>query len=175
MQCKMCNRIYGNNEFCSEYCRNRYKLENGKKCSTCNNSAKKNRTQCKVCIKKQKVKSLRIRTLNKRIVKQASKIRKLQYGNEFFDSREWQELRYRALIEYGRKCMCCGITKAEFHVDHIKPRSKYPELALDFSNLQILCRACNLGKSNKDETDFRCSSEKTENATEQLHYQQKKS
>jgi 5-methylcytosine-specific restriction endonuclease McrA len=28
-------------------------------------------------------------------------------------------------------------------VDHIKPRSKYPALALVLSNLRVLCRRCN--------------------------------
>jgi 5-methylcytosine-specific restriction endonuclease McrA len=41
------------------------------------------------------------------------------------------------------------------HIDHILPRSKYPELSLVFDNLQVLCESCNLGKSNKDETDWR--------------------
>ena len=35
------------------------------------------------------------------------------------------------------------------HVDHIKPRSKYPKLALDQSNLQPLCETCNLKKGDK--------------------------
>ncbi len=41
------------------------------------------------------------------------------------------------------------------HVDHIKPRRKYPELALSRSNLQVLCNLCNHGKGNWDETDWR--------------------
>lgn len=41
------------------------------------------------------------------------------------------------------------------HVDHIKPRSKYPELELEFTNLQILCADCNLGKRNHDSIDWR--------------------
>lgn len=41
------------------------------------------------------------------------------------------------------------------HVDHIKPRSKFPELALDVNNLQILCEDCNVGKLNRFETDYR--------------------
>ena len=51
--------------------------------------------------------------------------------------------------------MLCAKTKGVMHVDHIKPRSKFPDLELEFDNLQILCKACNLGKSNKDQTDFR--------------------
>jgi 5-methylcytosine-specific restriction endonuclease McrA len=73
----------------------------------------------------------------------------------FYDSREWQDLRYKAIRAYGRKCMCCGAVDAIFHIDHIKPRSLYPALELDFNNLQILCAACNIGKSNTDCIDYR--------------------
>lgn len=77
----------------------------------------------------------------------------------FYKSREWKELRYQALKAHGARCQCCGATAKEsgqmMHVDHIKPRSKFPHLALDLSNLQVLCAACNLGKSNIDETDWR--------------------
>jgi 5-methylcytosine-specific restriction endonuclease McrA len=41
------------------------------------------------------------------------------------------------------------------HVDHIKPRSKYPALELAEDNLQVLCELCNIGKSNTNETDWR--------------------
>ncbi|WP_374759367.1 HNH endonuclease [Dyadobacter fanqingshengii] len=50
--------------------------------------------------------------------------------------------------------MCCG-KFVELHVDHIKPRSNYPRLALKLTNLQILCKACNLGKSNLYKDDWR--------------------
>lgn len=73
----------------------------------------------------------------------------------FYLSMEWRVLRYKALIHYGRKCMLCNATNKELHVDHIKPISHFPELKLDFNNLQILCKDCNLGKSNKDISDFR--------------------
>lgn len=75
--------------------------------------------------------------------------------NSFFNSDSWRNLRYRALKEYGRICALCRKTEGVMHVDHIKPRSKFPELALVFENLQILCDECNLGKSNLDDTDFR--------------------
>jgi len=73
----------------------------------------------------------------------------------FYDSREWQVLRYSVLRKYGRKCMACSKTEGQMHVDHIKPRSRYPELELNFDNLQVLCRDCNMGKSAWDETDWR--------------------
>lgn len=76
-------------------------------------------------------------------------------GDDFYNTSAWLELRYKALKVYGRTCALCGSLSGPFHVDHIKPRSKYPCLALSFSNLQVLCAACNMGKSNKDETDWR--------------------
>lgn len=73
----------------------------------------------------------------------------------FHKSDEWLKLRYEVLKKYGRKCMLCGTEKGEMNVDHIKPRSKYPNLVFEFNNLQVLCRDCNVGKSDRDDTDFR--------------------
>lgn len=78
-------------------------------------------------------------------------------SRDFLRSREWLELRYLALKLAGGRCQCCGATAedgARIHVDHIKPRSKYPRLALQLNNLQILCGECNIGKSNTDKTDW---------------------
>lgn len=78
---------------------------------------------------------------------------------DFYSSREWLELRVRVLESYKCKCMMCGRSPQThdvfLHVDHIKPRSKFPELSLDFDNLQVLCMDCNIGKSNKYQTDWR--------------------
>lgn len=99
------------------------------------------------------------KALQERVSQQAKKIRLLKQGKErgdgFYESRRWQELRYRVLRFWGRVCMCCGASGCELHVDHIKPRSKHPELEMSFDNLQVLCRACNLGKGNTDEIDYR--------------------
>ncbi|NTU49425.1 MAG: HNH endonuclease [Desulfobulbaceae bacterium] len=76
----------------------------------------------------------------------------------FYDSDEWKALRYKAFAQYGNKCQACGRSPKDgivLHVDHIKPRFKYPELALSIDNVQILCADCNLGKSNKYEIDHR--------------------
>jgi 5-methylcytosine-specific restriction endonuclease McrA len=51
--------------------------------------------------------------------------------------------------------MKCIDVNVPIHIDHIKPRSKYPELELEFDNLQVLCATCNVKKSNIDETDYR--------------------
>lgn len=80
-------------------------------------------------------------------------------NDTFYASREWLELRVRVLEKYECKCMMCGrspkLHGIVIHVDHIKPRSKRPDLSLDFNNLQILCADCNKGKGNKFETDYR--------------------
>lgn len=85
----------------------------------------------------------------------------------FYESREWLDLRYMVLQKSGGSCQLCGCRATEdnpLHVDHIQPRSKRPKLALVESNLQVLCKSCNLGKSNKDNTDwrFRASRELTD-------------
>lgn len=77
---------------------------------------------------------------------------------EFYKSPAWLRVRYQVLARYGFVCMACKRHKdvtGPLHVDHIKPRSKYPKLALDPTNLQVLCMACNLGKSNRYEHDHR--------------------
>jgi 5-methylcytosine-specific restriction endonuclease McrA len=84
-------------------------------------------------------------------------IRKIENGG-FFKTMEWYAVRYGALKQANGRCQCCGQRPTEgnpLHVDHIKPISKFPELALEIANLQVLCAACNLGKSNKDTTDWR--------------------
>lgn len=79
--------------------------------------------------------------------------------NDFYSSKEWRQVRYQVIKKHGGGCMACGRSKKEhgivIHVDHIEPRSKRPELALCFENLQLLCEDCNLGKSNTDRTDWR--------------------
>jgi 5-methylcytosine-specific restriction endonuclease McrA len=77
----------------------------------------------------------------------------------FYKSKEWVAARYQALKKSMGRCACCGATAASsgepLHVDHIKPKSRFPHLALEVSNLQVLCAACNIGKSNIDDTDWR--------------------
>jgi 5-methylcytosine-specific restriction endonuclease McrA len=48
----------------------------------------------------------------------------------------------------GECCRFAGVGTPgnPLHVDHIKPRSKFPRLAIDINNLQVLCADCNLGK-----------------------------
>ena len=70
-------------------------------------------------------------------------------------------VRYEVLKRANKRCELCGVQDGDegyedrlpLHIDHIVPRSKGGSNEID--NLQVLCRACNLGKSNRDDTDFR--------------------
>jgi hypothetical protein len=78
--------------------------------------------------------------------------------DKFYSSKKWRELRYIALKQTGGTCSLCGAKSSDgiqLHVDHIKPRSRFPQYQFDLNNLQVLCEDCNLGKSNYDETDWR--------------------
>lgn len=70
----------------------------------------------------------------------------------FYLTWDWRKLRAKVLNNKGFKCCWCNRNPRDhgvvLHVDHIKPKSKYPELALEESNLQVLCEDCNVGKSN---------------------------
>ncbi len=80
---------------------------------------------------------------NKTSKKKAKK--KYSFSDSVTKDPRWKLLRAKVLKTYGRECMCCG-SKQEIQVDHIKPKSIYPELAFDFNNLQVLCRKCNFDK-----------------------------
>jgi 5-methylcytosine-specific restriction endonuclease McrA len=76
----------------------------------------------------------------------------------FYASEEWRRVRYQALLRSDGACDCCGnhgTREHPLHVDHVKPRARFPELALVLGNLQVLCADCNLGKGAWDQTDWR--------------------
>lgn len=67
-------------------------------------------------------------------------------------------MRWRVFQRDGWKCVSCGRGSENdviLHVDHIVPRSKGGKDELD--NYQTLCHPCNVGKSDRDETDLRKS------------------
>ncbi len=75
----------------------------------------------------------------------------LQEQRLFYASPEWRLLREQVIAEQGRRCRRCGrsiVNDFDLTVDHIRPRSKFPELALDRSNLEVLCRQCNSSKGD---------------------------
>lgn len=60
----------------------------------------------------------------------------------------WRALRKKVFSVYGEKCLRCGNTD-NIAVDHIRPYIYYPELRMDFNNLQPLCQSCNSSKGTK--------------------------
>jgi hypothetical protein len=107
--------------------------------------------------------------------------RQRQYANEraanggerdFFDSNAWQRLRFEVLAESEGCCVLCGRSYREhgvaIEVDHIKPRSRFPALALVKDNLQVMCFDCNRGKSNRDTTDWRTGAENDDDPQERV-------
>ncbi len=70
---------------------------------------------------------------------------------DFLYSPEWREMRRMVIGMYGSQCMKCKKTPKrarDVHVDHIKARTRFPELKLDLGNLQVLCCRCNKAKGN---------------------------
>ncbi len=73
-------------------------------------------------------------------------------SRRFLRSSEWKTAREICFSEKGMSCWQCGATE-QIQVDHIKPRVKYPDLALVQSNLRPLCWNCNRTKAAKDVAD----------------------
>jgi 5-methylcytosine-specific restriction endonuclease McrA len=66
----------------------------------------------------------------------------------FYKSPEWRAVRLAVLIAALFACADCG-GKAD-HVHHIIERKHRPDLALEPSNLQAVCRECHNSKRRKD-------------------------
>jgi len=67
-------------------------------------------------------------------------------GKAFIGSAAWKKLREQTRNRWkrdGRPCAMCGrpldFSKGQTSVDHIEPRSKRPDLALEPSNLAVIC------------------------------------
>lgn len=76
-------------------------------------------------------------------------------ANRFKRWRDSQEGKLWKKQKWQKQNCCCSICKQEIpllgsHIDHIKPISRYPELAVDTRNLQIACPTCNTSKGNRE-------------------------
>ena len=100
-----------------------------------------------------------IRLLKKRGAKYVKQLIEERVKFEkFHTSSDWVALRNHFVSKKLKeesilKCTYCKsiIPKGDITVDHIKPRSKYPEQALDINNLTIACRSCNSSKGAKED------------------------
>lgn len=68
--------------------------------------------------------------------------------HQFYQSKEWKELRNKVLESHEKVCVVCGSVHP-LRVDHIKPVRHFWEMRLDYNNLQILCDECNKEKGSK--------------------------
>ncbi len=67
----------------------------------------------------------------------------------FYSTRAWRAIRAVVLTEEP-VCRTCGERWSEA-VDHILPRHRHPQLALERSNLQALCSICHNTKTGRGE------------------------
>ena len=62
-----------------------------------------------------------------------------------YETPEWRRLRLLVLRRDGYRCVWCGKDVSGWRamrVDHIKPVRTHPHLALNPSNLRVLCVQC---------------------------------
>jgi 5-methylcytosine-specific restriction endonuclease McrA len=79
----------------------------------------------------------------------------------FLQTPEWRRIRYDVLSANDGRCELCGRNKHQLppgeylNVDHILSRKARPDLALEVTNLAVLCSADNAGKGNRYADDWR--------------------
>jgi hypothetical protein len=83
------------------------------------------------------------------VYKIISKVKRDSYGKTsetlIYKTSKYKEWRALVLARDNHKCLNCGFSGNKdnpLQVDHIKPRSLYPELALTVSNGRTLCLRC---------------------------------
>ena len=91
--------------------------------------------------------------------KQPSKT-SLKAVENIYQSTRWADIKRTVYYLYEFRCMKCGTKEKEMHVDHICPVSKYPAMKWSINNMQLLCRDCNMEKSNLNEIDYRTLEQK---------------
>lgn len=79
---------------------------------------------------------------------------------KFFNSAKWKNLRKTIISRDVGICQRCfykfnRIEGLNLEIHHIKPRSKFPELRFEESNLITLCKSCNTQLGTKGELDFK--------------------
>lgn len=109
---------------------------------------------------KEEAKKVVIARKRKKVVKKIIERDGVVDSDSFYLSDSWIDIKKKVHKLYGRGCMKCKKEGIETHIDHIMPRSLYPSLELDIHNLQILCKKCNIEKSNKHSTDYRTQGQK---------------
>jgi 5-methylcytosine-specific restriction endonuclease McrA len=107
--------------------------------------------------------AIKAREIYNRYLKEPTLINDKQFRDEFRQHWRWHIIRDVAINKWKREsngaCNGCGkILDPDFdeiHVDHIKPKSVHRHLYYYLPNLQILCRSCNIDKSDYDGDDWK--------------------
>ena len=77
---------------------------------------------------------------------------------EKWNKRQWWKIIYwkkQALKRDDYNCKKCWLREPEIMVvDHIKPKSIFPELSIDINNLQTLCPNCHARKTIKEKKQW---------------------
>jgi 5-methylcytosine-specific restriction endonuclease McrA len=74
--------------------------------------------------------------------------------SEFYNTKEWGKLRERKRKAEHYECERCrakGLHSRGVVVHHKKYLRQFPELALDFDNLECLCEKCHYEEHHKSE------------------------
>lgn len=86
--------------------------------------------------------------------------RSTKKADPFYDSPAWRKLRAVVLKRDKWICQHCGVSclgkkkgEPRPHVDHAIPRSKRPDLAMEVSNLRVLCVSCHSKHTRAEEMD----------------------
>jgi 5-methylcytosine-specific restriction endonuclease McrA len=77
---------------------------------------------------------------------------------DFLRSAEWRIARQYVFKACGRRCCNCGASGG-LNIDHVLPRGRRHDLALDITNLQVLCGGCNKAKGGT-RTDYRTAQQR---------------
>lgn len=64
---------------------------------------------------------------------------------KYYSKEEWISLRQQVFERDGRLCYKCNCIATQ--VDHVLPKSKFPELAKSLDNLRPICWPCNSRKA----------------------------
>jgi 5-methylcytosine-specific restriction endonuclease McrA len=90
--------------------------------------------------------------------RQPSRILNRAFRDRFIDLGIAEEIRAQVKRTHGMVCACCSARirlPKNRHIDHLKPMKLYPELEFFYTNLQVLCRTCNVHKSAYDGADWK--------------------
>jgi 5-methylcytosine-specific restriction endonuclease McrA len=67
----------------------------------------------------------------------------------WYQRARWFRLRQQVLVAQAYQCAACGHVQQQLEVDHIVKHDDDPRRFYDRQNLQALCPACHVAKTNR--------------------------